>query len=245
MYALIGGSGFEGNDVIRVTEEVEMTTPYGAPSAPIVFGTLGGVEIAFLRRHGVRHEYAPHRVPYRANLWALSKLKLSGVIAVGTVGGIAPALGLGALAVPDQLIDYTWGREVTYFDSPETGVRHVDMTWPFDRSLSRRLVMAAGRLGVAVEEKGVYAATQGPRLETAAEVERMRRDGADMIGMTLYPECALARELGLSYAGLCVSVNHAAGMGESAESIDFEGLKDTVAKAVLRAVDVVTEVVRD
>ena len=180
MYALIGGSGFEGNDVIRVTEEVEMTTPYGAPSAPIVFGTLGGVEIAFLRRHGVRHEYAPHRVPYRANLWALSKLKLSGVIAVGTVGGIAPALGPGALAVPDQLIDYTWGREVTYFDSPETGVRHVDMTWPFDRSLSRRLVMAAGRLGVAVEEKGVYAATQGPRLETAAEVERMRRDGADM-----------------------------------------------------------------
>ena len=189
-----------------------MTTPYGAPSAPIVFGTLGGVEIAFLRRHGVRHEYAPHRVPYRANLWALSKLKLSGVIAVGTVGGIAPALGPGALAVPDQLIDYTWGREVTYFDSPETGVRHVDMTWPFDRSLSRRLVMAAGRLGVAVEEKGVYAATQGPRL---------------------------------SYAGLCVSVNHAAGMGESAESIDFEGLKDAVAKAVLRAVDVVTEVVRD
>ena len=218
MYALIGGSGFEGNDVIRVTEEVEMTTPYGAPSAPIVFGTLGGVEIAFLRRHGVRHEYAPHRVP---------------------------ALGPGALAVPDQLIDYTWGREVTYFDSPETGVRHVDMTWPFDRSLSRRLVMAAGRLGVAVEEKGVYAATQGPRLETAAEVERMRRDGADMIGMTLYPECALARELGLSYAGLCVSVNHAAGMGESAESIDFEGLKDAVAKAVLRADDVVTEVVRD
>ena len=186
MYALIGGSGFEGNDVIRVTEEVEMTTPYGAPSAPIVFGTLGGVEIAFLRRHGVRHEYAPHRVPYRANLWALSKLKLSGVIAVGTVGGIAPALGPGALAVPDQLIDYTWGREVTYFDSPETGVRHVDMTWPFDRSLSRRLVMAAGRLGVAVEEKGVYAATQGPRLETAAEVERMRRDGADMIGMGPY-----------------------------------------------------------
>ena len=184
-------------------------------------------------------------MPYRANLWALSKLKLSGVIAVGTVGGIAPALGPGALAVPDQLIDYTWGREVTYFDSPETGVRHVDMTWPFDRSLSRRLVMAAGRLGVAVEEKGVYAATQGPRLETAAEVERMRRDGADMIGMTLYPECALARELGLSYAGLCVSVNHAAGMGESAESIDFEGLKDAVAKAVLRAVDVVTEVVRD
>lgn len=245
MYALIGGSGFEGNDVIRVTEEVEMTTPYGAPSAPIVFGTLGGVEIAFLRRHGVRHEYAPHRVPYRANLWALSKLKVSGVIAVGTVGGIAPALGPGALAVPDQLIDYTWGREVTYFDSPETGVRHVDMTWPFDRSLSRRLIMAAGRLGIPVEERGVYAATQGPRLETAAEVERMRRDGADMIGMTLYPECALARELDLSYAGLCVSVNHAAGMGESAESIDFEGLKDAVAKAVLRAVDVVTEVVRD
>ena len=110
MYALIGGSGFEGNDVIRVTEEVTMTTPYGAPSAPIVFGTLGGVEIAFLRRHGVHHEFAPHRVPYRANLWALSKLKLSGVIAVGTVGGIAPALGPGALAVPDQLIDYTWVR---------------------------------------------------------------------------------------------------------------------------------------
>lgn len=239
MYALIGGSGFTSDDVITDREEVAVTTPYGDTSAPIVFGLLGGKRVAFLRRHGRKHEYAPHRVPSRANLWALKKCGVEGVIAVGTVGGIAHELGPGGIAVPDQLIDYTWGREVTYYDSPEAGVKHVDFTHPFDRALSARLIAAAERIGVPVFKRGVYACTQGPRLETAAEVERMRRDGADMIGMTLYPEAALARELALPYAGICVSVNHAAGIGDSAEKIDFESLAGVVEKAVLGVVEVV------
>lgn len=238
MYALIGGSGFTSNDVVTDREEIEMTTPYGAPSAPLVFGRLGGTPIVFLRRHGVNHQFAPHRVPSRANLWALKQAGVKGIIAVATVGGISPDMGPGAIALPDQLIDYTWGREVTYYDTPEAGVKHVDMTHPYDRTLSAGLAAAAARIGRTVRTGGVYAATQGPRLETAAEVERYRRDGADMIGMTVYPECALARELGLAYAPVCVSVNHAAGIGTSNEGIDFELLKDTVAEAVVSVVDI-------
>lgn len=238
MYALIGGSGFTSNDVVTDREEIEMTTPYGAPSAPLVFGRLGGTPIVFLRRHGVNHQFAPHRVPSRANLWALKQAGVKGIIAVATVGGISPDMGPGAIALPDQLIDYTWGREVTYYDTPEAGVKHVDMTHPYDRTLSAGLAAAAARIGRTVRTGGVYAATQGPRLETAAEVERYRRDGADMIGMTVYPECALARELGLAYAPVCVSVNHAAGIGTSNEGIDFESLKDTVAEAVVSVVDI-------
>lgn len=245
MLALIGGSGFTCNDVIEDCEEIEITTPWGAPSAPLVFGRLGGRSIVFLRRHGVKHEFAPHRVPYRANIWALQKAGVEGVIAVGTVGGVAPDMGPGRIAVPDQLLDYTWGREVTYYDDFGTaGMKHVDMTWPFDRALSARLVEAAERLGAGVRTAGVYACTQGPRLETAAEVRRMCRDGADMIGMTLYPECALARELDLPYAGICVSVNHAAGMGDCADEIDFASLESSLARAVRGVVDIVRETVR-
>ncbi len=244
MFALIGGSGFTNDAVITDREEVVISTPYGDPSAPIVLGRLGGTPVAFLRRHGREHQYAPHRVPSRANLWALKRCGVEGVMAVGTVGGIAPELGPGGIAVPDQLIDYTWGRAVTYYDSPEAGVKHVDFTHPFDRALAKRLVRASERLGRPVLARGVYACTQGPRLETAAEVERMRRDGADMIGMTLYPEAALARELDLPYAGICVSVNHAAGIGDSSEKIDFESLKDVVAAAVLGVVAIVEEAIR-
>ena len=241
MYALIGGSGFTSDDVIADREEVEIETPYGRTSAPIVIGRLGRAQVAFLRRHGRRHEYAPHLVPSRANLWALSRLHVEGVVAVGTVGGIPSDMGPGGIAVPDQLLDCTWGREVTYYDSPEAGVKHIDFTYPFDRPLSAELVRAAERIGRRVKPDGVYACTQGPRLETKAEVERLRRAGADMIGMTLYPECALARELGLAYSGICVSVNHAAGIGDSSEKIDFESLKDEVERTVADVVAVVRE----
>lgn len=246
MLALIGGSGFTSDDVIENREEVVLTTPWGAPSAPLIFGTLGGEPVVFLRRHGVRHEFAPHRVPSRANLWALRKAGVEGVIAVGTVGGVATDMGPGRIAVPDQLLDYTWGRDVTYHDDFGTaGMKHVDMTWPFDRALSARLLRAADRLGMPVRREGVYACTQGPRLETAAEVRRMARDGADMIGMTLYPECALARELDLPYAGICVSVNHAAGMGDCADEIDFASLEASLVKAVGGVVRIVAEALKE
>lgn len=239
MFALIGGSGFAGPGVMTDVEYVDVETPYGAPSAPIAIGRLGGVKTAFLLRHGEGHRFAPHRVPYRANLWALNRLGVEGVVAVATVGGVARSMGPGGIAVPDQLIDYTWGREVTYYDDPAAGVQHVDMTHPFDEDLRSALLAAAAETGRSVMAGGVYACTQGPRLETAAEVRRYANDGADMIGMTMCPECVLARELGLPYAGICVSVNHAAGIGDSKDAIDWESLKGTVERAVSDVVDVV------
>lgn len=246
MLALIGGSGFTNDDVIENRREIVLDTPWGKPSAPLIEGTLKGTPILFLRRHGVKHEFAPHHVPSRANLWALKDMGVSGVIAVGTVGGIASDMGPGSIAVPNQLIDYTWGREVTYYDDfAKYGMKHVDMTWPFDRTLSQQLIDAAQRLGTDIRCEGVYACTQGPRLETAAEVRRMQRDGADMIGMTLYPECALAREIDLPYAGICVSVNHAAGMGDCADEIDFASLESSLQKAVNGVVDIVAEAIKE
>ena len=246
MLALIGGSGFTNDDVIENRREIVVDTPWGKPSAPLIEGTLKGTPILFLRRHGVKHEFAPHHVPSRANLWALKDMGVSGVIAVGTVGGIASDMGPGRIAVPNQLIDYTWGREVTYYDDfAKYGMKHVDMTWPFDRTLSQQLIDAAQRLGTDIRCEGVYACTQGPRLETAAEVRRMQRDGADMIGMTLYPECALAREIDLPYAGICVSVNHAAGMGDCADEIDFASLESSLQKAVNGVVDIVAEAIKE
>ncbi len=246
MLALIGGSGFTNDDVIENRREIVLDTPWGKPSAPLIEGTLKGTPILFLRRHGVKHEFAPHHVPSRANLWALKDMGVSGVIAVGTVGGIASDMGPGRIAVPNQLIDYTWGREVTYYDDfAKYGMKHVDMTWPFDRTLSQQLIDAAQRLGTDIRCEGVYACTQGPRLETAAEVRRMQRDGADMIGMTLYPECALAREIDLPYAGICVSVNHAAGMGDCADEIDFASLESSLQKAVNGVVDIVAEAIKE
>lgn len=245
MLALIGGTGFQDPNVFTPEEEITIDTPYGAPSAPLLYGKLRGMDCVFLRRHGVKHEYAPHRVPYRANLWALQRANVDGVIAVATVGGIHDALGPGALAVPDQLIDHTWGREGTYFDDfSVTGVRHIDFTHPFDESLRQRLLVAAARTQTTALDHGVYVTTQGPRLETAAEVESYRREGGDMIGMTLSPEAALARELDLPYAALCVSVNYAAGIKLSAQGIDFASLDLVIQEGVARAVGVVAEALR-
>ena len=240
MYALIGGTGFTDPSIFEVDEEITMETPYGAPSAPLQFGRLRGVECVLLRRHGAAHQFAPHRVPYRANLWALQAAHVDGVIAVATVGGIDVALGPGAIAIPDQVIDYTWGREVTYFDDFATaGMKHVDMTYPFDEGLRVALREGAKQFGATVMWGGTYAATQGPRLETAAEIHRYERDGANMVGMTLYPECALARELDLRYAAIAVSVNHAAGVASSSQGIAFDALGEMIKRGVDSAVSVV------
>lgn len=244
MYAILGGSGFSDRSIFTVNERIEVTTPYGPTSSPVVLGRLGGQDVVFIHRHGFSHQFAPHRVPYRANIWALKQMKVDGIIGVGTAGGIAEPLGPGGIAIVDQLIDYTWGRRVTYFDSPETGVQHVDLTWPFDRTMHAKLVAAAKRLAIPVMRHGVYACTQGPRLRTAAEVRRIARDGGDLIGMTLYPECALARELGVPYAGICVSVNHAAGMGSSQRGIAFARLTEIVNQSVRKVLRVVERMVR-
>ena len=211
-FGLITGSGlheFGGDEEVSITE-----TPYGAPSAPCRKASIGGQQVLVLPRHGADHEIPPHRINYRANAWVLQSLGAGAVICLNTVGFIPATMRAGELAVPDQLIDYTWGREHTVFDGGASGVSHVDMTEPFTPALRDRLATAASAAGVTCHSGGVYGATQGPRLETAAEVDRLERDGVDIIGMTAMPEVGLLRELGLDVVCLSMLVNPAAGRGD-------------------------------
>ncbi|HIA03784.1 MAG TPA: S-methyl-5'-thioinosine phosphorylase, partial [Myxococcales bacterium] len=196
--AIIGGSGldaFEGLE--KPTQHLPINTPFGQPSAGLVHGQLSGVEVVFLARHGENHQYAPHRVNYRANMHALSTLGVREVLAVAAVGGISAGMHNQALVVPDQLIDYTSGRLSSFSDRPDTPVQHVDFSYPFDHKLSQDILQAASGQNIVVQDGGVYGVTQGPRLETAAEISRMEKDGCDLVGMTLMPEAVLAREAGL------------------------------------------------
>jgi 5'-methylthioadenosine phosphorylase len=219
MLAIIGGTGLTQLANLEITARQIVRTPYGEPSGPVTFGRIGACECAFLARHGGGHTLAPHEVNYRANLWALHSRGVRRVLAVATVGGIAANLKPGTIAVPEQIIDYTWGRKSTYFEGSEQPVTHVDFTHPYDAGMRKLALAAAKEAGVAAVDGGVYGATQGPRLETSAEIDRMERDGATMVGMTGMPEAALARELGLAYATLAVVANSAAGRGESSERI--------------------------
>ena len=207
MLAIIGGSGLGRLSALESTRQVKAVTPYGEPSAPLVLGRLNQCDILFLARHGENHRLPPHRINYRANLWALRAQGAKNIVAVATVGGIGAGFGAGTLAIPDQILDYTWGRDSTYFNGDVVqfdidAVRHIDFTQPYCETLRGKLAGAAQRAGEAVQLGGTYAATQGPRLETAAEIARLSRDGADMVGMTGMPEAALARELNLCYATL-------------------------------------------
>jgi len=222
MIAIIGGSGLTQLANLEITRRQIVRTPFGEPSGPVTFGRIGGNEVAFLARHGYGHTLAPHEINYRANLWALQDRGATRVIAVCTVGGIASGLGAGMIAVPDQIIDYTWGRPSTYFEGAEQPVTHIDFTEPYDADTRQMAISAAAAAGVPVVDGGTYAATQGPRLETKAEIDRLERDGAAMVGMTGMPEAALARELELPYAALAVVVNPAAGRGASAHRVSIE-----------------------
>ena len=215
--AVIGGTGVYRLAVLENVEAQLPETRYGLPSGPVRVGEYAGRRVAFLARHGEGHSVPPHRINYRANLAALRALGATRVLALNTVGGITEAFGPRVLACPDQLIDYTWGRVSTLCEEPGTEVLHVDFGDPYTPSLRDAVVAAAGRAGVSVVGHGCYGATQGPRLETKAEVARMRRDGCDLVGMTGMPEAGLARELGLEYACLAIVANWAAGCGDAAE----------------------------
>lgn len=210
--AIIGGSGLTNFKDLRITRRVVMRTPYGEPSAPMVYGMLGEQEVAFLPRHGPRHTIPPHEVNYRANLWALQEAGIRRVIAIAAVGGIGSGyLEPGTMVLPDQIIDYTYGRPNTFFTGADKKVFHIDFTEPYCEALRQSLYEAARAAGHEVVFGGTYGATQGPRFETAAEIARMERDGASIVGMTGMPEAALARELDLCYATLALVVNPAAG----------------------------------
>lgn len=210
--AIIGGSGLTNLKNLRITRREVIRTPYGEPSAPMVYGQLGGQEAVFLPRHGAGHTIPPHEVNYRANIWALKHTGVDKVIAVNAVGGISPDyLASGTLVIPDQIIDYTYGRAHTFFDSEQKQVTHVDFTHPYCDGLRQTIIQAAARAGIKAVSRGTYGATQGPRFESAAEIRRMERDGADIVGMTGMPEAGLARELELCYASISLVVNPAAG----------------------------------
>lgn len=219
-HAVIIGSGFQslaGDD-----EGHTVVTRFGNPSAAVHATELEGYSLLSLARHGDDHSIPPHQINYRANLAALQELGAEYVIALNTVGVVSGIRESGEIGVPDQLIDYTWGREHTIFDGPDGAVEHVEFTEPFSAELRTRLLTAASTAGLDCYDGGVYAATQGPRLETAAEVDRLERDGADYVGMTAMPEAAIAFELGLKYACLALIVNRAAGRGDTPIHEDVE-----------------------
>lgn len=211
VHAIIGGTGLTELTGFALREALSMETPYGLPSADILRGEYAGREVLFLARHGHPHRIAPHQVNYRANLWALKQAGAQAIVAVNAVGGIHSAMGSGHLCVPHQLIDYTYGREQTYFEGDLEHVTHVDFSYPYDEALRQRLIAGLAAEGYLFSSHGVYGCTQGPRLETVAEIARMERDGCDIVGMTGMPEAVLARELELPYACLALVVNPAAG----------------------------------
>ena len=212
--AIIGGTGLTSLQGLEITSREIVQTPYGEPSGILVRGNYCGHEVLFLPRHGPGHTIPPHRVNYRANIWALKEVGVTNVIAVNAVGGIRLDMEPGVLVIPDQIIDYTWGRTNTYFEDSLNKVVHVDFTDPYCASLRLQLVDAATQAGLEVLDGGTYAATQGPRLETTAEIDRLERDGCDIVGMTGMPEAVLARELELCYASVSLVVNRAAGRGD-------------------------------
>ena len=234
MLAIIGGSGLTTLSNLDVSHREVVRTPYGEPSGALVFGQICGQDAMFLPRHGYGHTILPHMVNYRANLWALHHRKASGIISVASVGAIRGDLDPGDLVIPHQIIDYTWGRHSTFYDGVGCPVTHVDFTEPYDRELRARIARAAADLGLPLKDGAVYAATQGPRLETAAEINRYERDGADVVGMTGMPEAVLARELGIPYAAINVVANHAAGRGHSVHGIHFESLEPVLQEAMSR-----------
>ncbi|HTF16132.1 MAG TPA: S-methyl-5'-thioinosine phosphorylase [Burkholderiales bacterium] len=233
MLAIIGGSGLTQLANLDVSRRQVVRTPYGKPSAPLTFGAIRGVPVVFLARHGDGHTIAPHQVNYRANLWALREQGAGDIVSIVSVGGIRADLGPGRIVVPHQIIDCTWGRMHTFFED-EAPVKHIDFTEPYTDELRSKLLAAAKACGEAAVDGAVYAATQGPRLETSAEIDRLQREGADIVGMTGMPEAALAREIELSYASIAVVVNHAAGRGASARGIPLQKIEEVLKDAVGR-----------
>jgi 5'-methylthioinosine phosphorylase len=244
MLGIIGGTGLAQLENLKVLRRQIARTPYGEASQPLVFGELAGKEVVFLARHGGGHTIPPHAVNYRANIWALHSVGVKSLLAIATVGGISSDLSAGDIVLPNQIIDYTHGRNNTYHDGVELPVMHIDFTEPYSSDLRDTFKRSARNLGQLLHDGGVYACAQGPRLETAAEINRFERDGATIVGMTGMPEAALARELSISYAALCPVVNQAAGRGESAHGIHYEAMMTKLEQTMQKIRAMIEETVK-
>lgn len=238
--AIIGGSGFDTFEELSVSDAIIQDTPYGSHSGPILQGYINNNACVFLPRHGVGHQYPPHKVNYRANMWMLKQLGVSQVIAFNVVGGIGRTMSPDTIVIPEQIIDYTSNREQTFYDGDlnkllEQGmppVEHIDFTFPYSPELRKKLIRFLYESGIDFVGHGVYGCTQGPRLESAAEVEKLKRDGCDMVGMTGMPEATLAKELGLDYVSVAIVVNWAAGVSD--EVLSMIEIMSTVKKNMKR-----------
>lgn len=239
MLAFIGGTGLTQMQGLRVVKEHSASTAFGDAAAPVLEGELGGVRVLFLARHGNPHLLLPHQVNYRANLQALKNAGASRIVAVNAVGGITPLASTGALVLADQIIDYTHGRESTFFDALDAPLVHVDFSWPFDNALRNELKTVLAGTELNWVDGGCYGVTQGPRLETAAEISRMEQDGCDIVGMTAMPEAVLARELALPYAMLSLVVNPAA--GKSTHEITMADIEAVIHNGMQAVCDVLAE----
>jgi 5'-methylthioinosine phosphorylase len=244
MLGIIGGTGLTQLRCLAITRREIARTPYGEASQPLIFGELAGREVVFLARHGGGHTIPPHAVNYRANIWALQQAGVDNLLAIATVGGIASDLSAGDIVLPNQLIDYTHGRKNTYHDGIEMPVKHIDFTEPYSEGLRKICMQAANNIQQNLVKSGVYACVQGPRLETAAEINRLERDGATIVGMTGMPEAALARELGVHYAALCPVVNQAAGRGNSLNGINFADISANLAQTMQKVCVLIEEIAR-
>lgn len=243
MLGIIGGSGLCDYQGLEIVDRKEIETPFGHPSAALTIGRLQGQDIVFLPRHGDEHNIAPHRVNYRANIWALKEVGVKQIVAVAAVGGITSMYGPGVLAVADQIIDYTHGREQSFYSDDFSADKHIDFTYPYDAGLRNTLLTAAKNLNIEVIDGATYGAVQGPRLETAAEIKRMAQDGCDLVGMTGMPEAYLARELDIPYASLAIVANWAAGIHDG--ELTMQQINETLAAGIdtIKAlIAVVTEI---
>lgn len=243
MLGIIGGTGLTKLANLEITHRQVKRTPYGEPSGALTYGRLCGEEVVFLARHGYGHTIPPHEVNYRANIWAMKEQGVSRIVSVATVGGIREELRAGSLMVPDQIIDYTHGRANTFAIYGEKPVVHVDFTEPYCATMRKAIMIAAGRAGVQINDGGVYAAVQGPRLETIAEINRIERDGGDVVGMTGMPEAYLARELELCYGTIGAVINDAAGRGASRNGIREEDIRKVMDDLMTKVRAVLEELV--
>lgn len=240
--AIIGGTGLTDLSGLEITDKQVVQTPFGTPSAPLIHGTFYGKSITFLARHGSGHTLPPHKINYQANIWALKEAGVKNIVAVAAVGAIPLVMQAKDLVIPHQLIDYTWGRTSTFFEDQLTHVTHIDFTHPYCEYLRNLLLQASAKVDFSVHNKGIYAATQGPRLESAAEIDRLERDGCDIVGMTGMPEAALAREQDLCYATCAVVANQAAGRG--AEEITMDEIYANLQAGIANVKTLLGEVIK-